>query len=46
MTDLYHGLAEADFGQQNHHQALPEPLPPETVRDLLQPTEEHQSEAI
>lgn len=24
----------------------PEPLPPEQVRELLKPTEEHQSEAI
>lgn len=46
MTDIYPGLAEAEFSQQIHQQALPEPLPPETVRELLQPTEEHQSEAI
>lgn len=46
MTDLHPGLAEADFGQQGHQQELPEPLPPETVRALLNPTEEHQSEGI
>lgn len=46
MTDLYQGLAEADCGQQRQQQELPEPLPPEMVRELLNPTEEHQSEAI
>lgn len=45
MTDLYPGLAEADFSQQDQ-QTYPEPLPPEAVRALLNPTEEHQSEAI
>lgn len=45
MTDIYPGLAEADLSQQDQ-QAYPSPLPPEEVRKLLQPTEEHQSEAI
>lgn len=46
MTDLYPLLAEADFSQPSQQQELPEPLPPEAVRALLNPTEEHQSEAI
>lgn len=46
MTDLYPGLAETDFNQQDQT-TYPDPLPPETVRALLGPTEhEHQAEAI
>ncbi len=38
-------IYEAQQGMQKTDQH-PEPLPPETVRALLNPTEEHQSEAI
>ncbi|WP_284335404.1 hypothetical protein [Comamonas sp. NoAH] len=43
--DLNPGPAEADFGH-TPPPTYPEPRSPEEVRELLKPTEEHQSEAI
>ncbi len=46
MFDIPPGPAEADFGYTPPPQ-YPPPAPPETVRELLGPTDdEHQSEAI